>query len=424
MQDGASMLDSDFACIGSITSDVPVYGNGIQKTAFVGRLSQLNLNGLDLIRIIGGTAAYRAKESIHNPHDSHLVTLLSTWKENFEVTAVSANAERIRAFPLQFQGDGGLLTYSLNQEACVSVSFAMKTSALYLCIDDIPSLMIEVDGVKFVPKDLAGSLTVPRHAPDKLYFGGLPQEHTRRLRNYFRSSHGYDGCFADLNVTQKSIQETSNKAEKSNVRVFQHPVNSHRITQEARGIKLGCKFPQKQAIDKIWNVNSAPTICQPGLCGFGGRCVQQLDTYYCDCSMSGFSGPVCTDVATAIRYSGNGCAVFEFNPMRNTSRDAISFGLQTLRKSPATLLHITSHSNSLDFLRLEITPFRERLVLRLTYNMGSGIQTIQEPNVDLSDGMFHVVRVIRDNAHLQLQVDSGKVINATTKGMNFLDAKS
>lgn len=72
-------------------------------------------------------------------------------------------------------------------------------------------------------------------------------------------------------------------------------------------------------------------------------------------------------VATAIKYSSNmaGCAIFEFSPLRNTSRDTISFGIQTIQKSRATLLHITSHSKSLDFLRLEVVPFKVSLTCDL-----------------------------------------------------------
>ncbi len=54
--------------------------------------------------------------------------------------------------------------------------------------------------------------------------------------------------------------------------------------------------------------------------------------------------------------------------------------------------------------------------LRLTYNMGSGIQALQETRVDMSDGMFHVVRIIRENNHMQLQVDSEEAKEATSQG--------
>ena len=60
--------------------------------------------------------------------------------------------------------------------------------------------------------------------------------------------------------------------------------------------------------------------------------------------------------------------------------------------------------------------FQKIFVLRLSYNLGSGIQILQEPNVDLVDGMFHVIRVIRNKAHLQLQVDSEEVLESTSNG--------
>lgn len=60
--------------------------------------------------------------------------------------------------------------------------------------------------------------------------------------------------------------------------------------------------------------------------------------------------------------------------------------------------------------------FQQAFVLRLIYNMGSGIKILQESNVDISDGMFHVVRVIRNNAFMQLQVDSEDILEATSDG--------
>lgn len=62
-------------------------------------------------------------------------------------------------------------------------------------------------------------------------------------------------------------------------------------------------------------------------------------------------------VATAIKFSSDkaGCAVLEFNPLRNTTSDAIAFGVQTKYHGPVLLMHIASHRKSLDFLRLELT---------------------------------------------------------------------
>uniref|UniRef100_A0A158R821 Neurexin 2a n=1 Tax=Taenia asiatica TaxID=60517 RepID=A0A158R821_TAEAS len=414
-EDDATVLDSDYDCIGSLAEDVSTYNVELESDAFIGRLSQFKLNGLDIIKIIGDVANHRSKESSYGSYDPGLLTLMDKWKENIEVTALATKDERIRAFPLQFQGDGGLMEYPLRQEACLSIRLSIKTSTVQVCKVGAFTLAIDLDGEKLAPLDVpGGQAAASHHAFERLFLGGLPIESAGELRNSFRSTYEYDGCLADIEIVQKSVESTliieSNASHP--------PINPLRSAKYTRGVKLGCRLSEQRTSEGAWKASSAPSQCRPGVCGFGGRCVQQLDTYFCDCTMSGFSGPVCTDVATAIKYSSNmaGCAIFEFSPLRNTSRDTIAFGIQTVQKSRATLLHITSHSKSLDFLRLELVPFRKMFVLRLTYNMGSGIQILQESNVDMVDGIFHVVRVMRNNAYLQLQVDSEDVLESTSEG--------
>ncbi|VDM18551.1 unnamed protein product [Hydatigera taeniaeformis] len=461
-----------------MVEEVSAYNAESEKDTFVGRLSQFKLNGLDIIKIMDDIANYRSKESSFGSYDPGLLTLMDNWKESIEVTALTMKTERIRAFPLQFQGSGGLMEYRLRQEPCLSVRLSLKTSMsngiilaatnfkedfvgleladahlrakyqydsnrgqlafektaplndtqwhdikVQVCTVDMFTLEIEFDGAKLTPLDLPiGQADASRHAFESLFLGGIPIENAKELRSSFRPTSEYDGCLADIEIVQKSTG--SPFVIESNV--FLPPKNPLRTAKYTRGIKLGCSLIEQKTNEGAWKAGSAPSQCRPGACGFGGRCVQQLDTYFCDCTMSGFSGPVCTDgtlfklstIATAIKYSRNmaGCAIFEFSPLRNTSRDTISFGIQTVQKSRATLLHITSHSKSLDFLRLELVPFRKVFVLRLTYNMGSGIQILQESNVDIVDGLFHVVRVIRNNAYLQLQVDSEAVLESTSEG--------
>ena len=35
--------------------------------------------------------------------------------------------------------------------------------------------------------------------------------------------------------------------------------------------------------------------CRRSSCANGGRCVQQWDSYYCDCDLTTFTGPTCSD---------------------------------------------------------------------------------------------------------------------------------
>ncbi|KAM3187211.1 hypothetical protein ACTXT7_002764 [Hymenolepis weldensis] len=227
---------------------------------------------------------------------------------------------------------------------------------IQLCTDGIFKLELELDGEKYIPTGLKeGQETLFTFPFERLYLGGIPAG-AGDLRKHFHSSYGYDGCLADIDLMYKSSTA-------SVVNFSYPPTNPLRIAKETQNVKLGCRLMPQKPAEGIWGTNGASNQCRPGVCGFGGRCVQQLDMYFCDCIMSGFNGPVCTDVATAIKYTGSataaGCAVFEFSPLRNTSRDTISFGIQTNQKSPATLLHITSHIKSLDFLAIELVAFRD-----------------------------------------------------------------
>ncbi|CUT98709.1 neurexin [Echinococcus multilocularis] len=470
IKDNATVLDSDYNCIGVLAEDVSVYNTELETDVFIGRLSQFKLNGLDIIKIISEVANYRLKESSYGSYDPGLLTLVDNWKDSIEITASTTKDERIRTFPLHFNGDEGLVEYTLRLEACLSIRLSLKTSTsngiilaatnlkedfmgleiidahlhvryrynliqgqfafektahlndtqwhdiqVQVCTIGTFTLDIELDGEKLTPLSLPESqATASRHAFERLFLGGLPIEGAGKFRNRFRSTHEYNGCLADVEIVQKSVK--SSLVIESNA--FHPPKNPLLTAKYAKGVKLGCHLNEQSISEGAWKTGSSPGQCRPGVCGFGGRCVQQLDTYFCDCIMSGFRGQVCTDVATAIKYPSNrtGCAIFEFSPLRNTSRDTISFGIQTVQKSRATLLHITSHSKSLDFLRFELVPYRKMLVLRLTYNMGSGIQILQESNVNMVDGLFHVVRVIRNNVYLQLQVDSEDVLESTSEG--------
>lgn len=48
--------------------------------------------------------------------------------------------------------------------------------------------------------------------------------------------------------------------------------------------------------------------------------------------------------------------------------------------------------------------------------MGSGVQIVEETRFDMSDGIYRVVRVIRDNAKLTIQVDSEEPKEYVSRG--------
>lgn len=51
--------------------------------------------------------------------------------------------------------------------------------------------------------------------------------------------------------------------------------------------------------------------------------------------------------------------------------------------------------------------------------MGNGIETLQDSSINVADGNFHVVRVIRTKAHVQLQIDSENVAEVKSESKQF-----
>uniref|UniRef100_A0A0X3PD61 Neurexin-1a n=1 Tax=Schistocephalus solidus TaxID=70667 RepID=A0A0X3PD61_SCHSO len=475
ISDEATMLDSDYICIGNLGKSPDIlykdshasYLKVPESDAFVGRLSQFYINGLNVMSLV------RTLPEFRNSHD-HLrkikepeASIINAWKDNIGVSASAAenDADDILEFPIQFGDNGGLLEYVLDpQKRCTTLAFFMKTRSttgviftllassgdfIHLeLVSGMLSIRYNIDIIrgqstarnagyvnntswhklKFgicMAQTLLLTMTVneiKHEAPStnisinrpvlftRLLLGGPPDKPVAyQPQNQLENQQNYYGCLATISVSQ-----SSNEGEADNV---SEPINPLRFFKSLHNVDAGCHLR-----GDVWEEDTAAT-CRPGVCGFGGRCVQQLKTYFCDCSMSGFTGPVCTDVATTVTFSESerGCAVLEFNPLRNTTKDAIAFGIQTKHREPVVLLHITSHSNSLDFLRIEMTNFRKRSVLRLTYNMGSGIQVLQDSSTDLADGNFHVIRVVRSMSTAKLQIDSEDVLEHHSPNANGTD---
>lgn len=130
IKDDATILDSDYNCIGTLVDEFSTQSTDLHYDNFIGRLSQFQLNGLDMLKIISEVANYRSKEDSFSTYDPALVTLLDTWKENIEVTAISSKEGKIRAFPLQFQGGSAFMELFLTRAICVNIKFSMKTSSV------------------------------------------------------------------------------------------------------------------------------------------------------------------------------------------------------------------------------------------------------------------------------------------------------
>lgn len=116
------------------------------------------------------------------------------------------------------------------------------------------------------------------------------------IRTQFESHYPYEGCLADLDVTYGPNSEFVGTPPNFEIRHTSPPINPLHYSQMSPDILPGCS-----PLDtSLGGKEMAQTRCRPGNCGYGGRCIQQLSSTFCDCSLSGFAGHDCTDRMSVI----------------------------------------------------------------------------------------------------------------------------
>lgn len=95
-----------------------------------------------------------------------------------------------------------------------------------------------------------------------LYIGGVMKDMYISLSNGIVSKHGFEGCIASLDLPGES------------------PSLIDDAVVPSSSLLTGCE---------------GPTKCSHNACANRGVCVQQWNTYACDCDMTSFTGPTCYD---------------------------------------------------------------------------------------------------------------------------------
>lgn len=102
-----------------------------------------------------------------------------------------------------------------------------------------------------------------------LYFsGGIEKTQYGQLPKEIMSRHGFEGCLASLDLSGESTDLISDAVVPSAL------------------VITGC--------DVFTNVHPGKK-CTHDLCANHGTCVQQWNSYTCDCDMTSFTGPTCND---------------------------------------------------------------------------------------------------------------------------------
>ncbi|XP_023246980.1 neurexin-1 isoform X2 [Copidosoma floridanum] len=208
-----------------------------------------------------------------------------------------------------------------------------------------------------------------------LYIGGVEKAQYLQLPNPIVSRHGFEGCLASLDLSGESPDLISDAVIPSSL------------------VESGC--------DAYANLHPGKK-CTHDMCANHGTCVQQWNSYTCDCDMTSFAGPTCADEAVSYEFRAErGLITYTFPPDRRPEmkRDTLAVGFITT-VNDAVLLRIESASST-DYLEIKIVEGNVFAV----YNIGSNDHPIDEIGMKVNDNQYHVIRFTRSGANSTLQVD-------------------
>ncbi|XP_056117977.1 neurexin 2a isoform X7 [Rhinichthys klamathensis goyatoka] len=217
----------------------------------------------------------------------------------------------------------------------------------------------------------------------ELYIGGVGKSMYNSLPKLIASRDGYQGCLASVDLNGRLPDLIADAL--------------HRVGQ----VERGCE--------------AAPgTTCMEDSCSNQGVCLQQWEGFTCDCTMTTYGGPLCSDPGTTYIF-GRGGALITYtwapNDRPSTRADRLAVGFST-QQSDAILVQVESSQGLGDYLQLHI----EQGKVGVIFNVGTDDITIDEPAVTVNDGKYHVVRFTRSGGNATLQVDNQPVIERFPSG--------
>ncbi|XP_067134301.1 neurexin 1-like isoform X3 [Centruroides vittatus] len=214
-----------------------------------------------------------------------------------------------------------------------------------------------------------------------LYLGGVRRSMYTSLPKLIQSKHGFEGCLASLDLNGDMLDLSKDALIPSTL------------------VSMGCAGPV--------------TKCSNTACANRGICVQMWNSYTCDCDMTSFTGPTCSDESIAYRFDpGGGLITFTYpkDKRPDTKSDLLALGIITMTVN-AVLMRIDSGSSN-DYMELEVVDGNVFMV----YNMGTEDHPIGELSVNVNDGQYHVIRFTRSGPNSTIQVDDHNVRIKHPKG--------
>uniref|UniRef100_A0A669EDF5 Contactin associated protein 2b n=1 Tax=Oreochromis niloticus TaxID=8128 RepID=A0A669EDF5_ORENI len=155
-------------------------------------------------------------------------------------------------------------------------------------------------------------------------------------------------------------------------------------------------------------------------CRNGGKCVEQYNGYSCDCSLTAYDGPFCTDdvggyfeTGTLVRYDllpeGGPFALKDVKSLSgvgvsseaNLTQEELVFSFSTY-SAPSILVYISSRTQ--DYLAVVV---RHNGTLQIRYSLGGLTEpyTIDVDHRNMANGQPHFVNITRNLREIRLQLD-------------------
>lgn len=155
-------------------------------------------------------------------------------------------------------------------------------------------------------------------------------------------------------------------------------------------------------------------------CRNGGKCVEQYNGYSCDCSLSAYDGPFCTDdvggyfdAGTLVRYdflADHGGSLLGdpkgFSNVGNLgegnlTQEQLVFSFST-SSPPSILVYISSRSQ--DYMAVVL---RQNGSLQVRYSLGGLVEpyTIDIDHLNMANGQPHSVNITRNLREIRIQLD-------------------
>ncbi|XP_076366546.1 neurexin 1-like [Tachypleus tridentatus] len=214
-----------------------------------------------------------------------------------------------------------------------------------------------------------------------LYLGGVRRSMYDNLPKLVQSKHGFEGCIASLDMNGEIVNPIADAIIPSTL------------------VSAGCA--------------GADTKCSNSACANKGVCVQLWNGYTCDCDMTSFTGPTCSDESIAYEFgSGSGIITFNHPPDRrpDTKTDLLALGFVTVSDN-SILVRVYSGSSD-DYLQLEILEGN----IFAVYNLGTDDHPIGELSTRVDNGQYHVVRFTRSGSNSTIQLDDHNVVTKYPNG--------